>query len=106
MKLLVKNIKQLVGIEEEPQLKVCGHDMKRLNVIHDAWLAIENDKIAGFGKMDDWEGITDWTNLKIIDASEKIVLPSYCDSHTHIVYAGSREGEFVDRIKGLSYEQI
>ena len=106
MRILIKNIKQLVQTEEKPQLKVAGKDMKNLSCINDAWLAIENDKIAGFGKMDDWEGISDWTNLTIIDASDKIVMPSYCDSHTHIVYAGSREGEFVDRINGLTYEQI
>jgi imidazolonepropionase len=106
MRILIKNIKQLAGIEENPQLKVSGADMKKLASLDNAWLAIEDDKIAGFGKMDDWEGITDWTGLTIIDASEKIVLPSYCDSHTHIVYAGSREAEFVDRINGLTYEQI
>jgi imidazolonepropionase len=106
MKILIKNIKQLVGIEENPRVKVSGSDMKKLECIDHAWLAIEDDKIAGFGKMDDWEGITDWTNLTIIDASDKIVMPCYCDSHTHIVYAGSREGEFVDRINGLTYEQI
>jgi imidazolonepropionase len=106
MKILIKNIKQLVGVEEKPRIKVCGTDMKNLNCITDAWLALENDKIVGFGKMDDWEGITDWSNLTVIDASDKLVLPSYCDSHTHIVYAGSREGEFVDRINGLTYEKI
>ncbi len=106
MKILIKNIKQLVQVEETPQLKVSGKDMKKLNVINDAWLAIENEKIAGFGKMDDWGGIADWTGLTIIDATDKIVMPSWCDSHTHIVYAGSREGEFVDRINGLTYEQI
>lgn len=106
MKLLIKNIKTLVQTEENPRLKVVGKDMKNLSCIHNAWLAIEDAKIVGFGKMDDWEGISDWTNLTIIDASDKIVMPSYCDSHTHIVYAGSREGEFVDRINGLTYEQI
>jgi imidazolonepropionase len=106
MKILIKNIKQLVQVEEEPQIKISGKDMKNLSCIDNAWLAIEKDIIVGFGKMDDWEGITDWTNLTIIDASEKLVIPSWCDSHTHIVYAGSREGEFVDRINGLTYEQI
>ena len=106
MKLLIKNIKTLVQTEETPQEKVVGKAMKNLSCIQNAWLAIEDDKIAGFGKMDDWEGISDWTNLTIIDASDKIVMPSYCDSHTHIVYAGSRESEFVDRINGLTYEQI
>jgi imidazolonepropionase len=106
MKILIKNIKQLVQVEEEPQIKISGKDMKNLSCIDNAWLAIEKDTIVGFGKMDDWEGITDWTNLTIIDASEKLVFPCWCDSHTHIVYAGSREGEFVDRINGLTYEQI
>jgi imidazolonepropionase len=106
MKILIKNIKQLVQVEEEPRLKVSGNEMKKLNCIDYAWLAIENDKIVGYGKMDDWEGITDWTNLTVIDASDKLVLPCWCDSHTHIVYAGSREGEFVDRINGLTYEEI
>jgi imidazolonepropionase len=106
MKILIKNIKQLVQTEEEPRLKIAGKDMKNLPCINDAWLAIEDDKIAGFGKMDDWEGIADWSNLTVIDASDKLVFPCWCDSHTHIVYAGSREGEFVDRINGLTYEQI
>lgn len=106
MKILIKNIKQLVQVEESPQLKVVGKEMKNLSCIDDAWLALEGDKIVGFGKMDDWEGISDWTNLTIIDATDKLVLPCWCDSHTHIVYAGSREGEFVDRINGLTYEEI
>lgn len=106
MKILIKNIKQLVQVEESPQLKVLGKDMKNLSCIDDAWLALEDDKIVGFGKMEDWEGISDWTNLTIIDATDKLVLPCWCDSHTHIVYAGSREGEFVDRINGLTYEEI
>lgn len=106
MKILIKNIKQLVQTEEKPQLKVAGKYMKNLSCIIDAWLAIEDDKIAGFGKMDDWEGIADWTGLTVIDASDKLVLPCWCDSHTHLVYAGSRESEFVDRINGLTYEQI
>lgn len=106
MKILIKNIKQLVQVEENPKLKVAGRDMKNLPCINNAWLAIENDKIVGFGKMEDWEGISDWTNLTIIDATDKLVLPCWCDSHTHIVYAGSREGEFVDRINGLTYEEI
>lgn len=106
MKILIKNIKQLVQVEESPRLKVVGLDMNKLSCINNAWLALENDKIVGFGKMDDWEGISDWTDLTIIDAADKLVLPCWCDSHTHIVYAGSREGEFVDRINGLTYEEI
>ena len=106
MKILIKNIKQLVQAEDEPKLKVSGIDMNHLNCINDAWLAIEEDKIVGFGKMNDWEWIEDWSNLTVIDATDKLVMPCYCDSHTHIVYAGSREAEFVDRINGLTYEEI
>ena len=106
MKILIKNIKQIVQTEEIPRLHVSGVEMKQLNCIDNAWLAIEDDTIVGFGGMDEWEGITDWKNLTVIDASDKLVMPCYCDSHTHIVYAGSRENEFVDRINGLTYEQI
>ena len=56
--------------------------------------------------MEDWPGISDWSNLQVIDATDKLVFPCWCDSHTHIVYAGTREGEFVDRINGLTYEEI
>jgi len=105
-KILIKNIKQLVGTETNIINKKSGAQMKELNVIEDAWLAIENETIVGFGAMHDWEGITDWTNLTVIDAEGKCVLPAWCDSHTHIVYAGSRHQEFVDRINGLTYQEI
>ena len=106
MKLLIKNIKSVVQVEENPRLKVAGADMKKLPCIENAWLAIEDDKIADFGTMKDFPGISDWTNLTVIDATNKLVFPSWCDSHTHLVYAGTREKEFVDRINGLSYEEI
>jgi imidazolonepropionase len=106
MKLLIKNIKTLVQADENNFDKVASERIKILPCIIDAWLAIENDKIAGFGRMEDWEGISDWSDLTVIDATDKLVLPCWCDSHTHIVYAGSREGEFVDRINGLTYEEI
>lgn len=106
MKILIKNIKQLIQVEDQVRLKVSGHDMKKLLLLENAWLAIENGKIAGFGSMSDWEGISDWRDLQVIDASGKIVMPAFVDSHTHLVYAGSREAEFVDRINGLSYEEI
>lgn len=67
---------------------------------------MEDDVIVDYGKMEDWPGISDWTDLTVIDADNKLVFPCWCDSHTHIVYAGTREGEFVDRINGLSYEDI
>ncbi len=77
-----------------------------LPTIKNAWLAIEDDIIVAFGSMDEMPGITDWNNLEVIDAEGKLVFPSWCDSHTHIVFAGTRETEFVDRINGLSYEEI
>jgi imidazolonepropionase len=107
-RLLIKNIKELVGVENqgEEKLRVCGSEMNELQVIKNAWLAIENDKIVGFGPMADWEGIADWRNLEVIDADGKCILPAFCDSHSHIVYAGNREGEWVDRLNGLTYEEI
>jgi len=80
--------------------------MSILPCIENAWLAIDNGLIADFGKMEDFPGITDWKDLEVIDATGKIVMPCYADSHTHIVYAGNRESEFIDRINGLSYEEI
>ena len=105
-KILIKNIQQLVQVRETGLHPIKGIDMSELPSISDAWLAIENDIIVGYGKMEEWPGISDWSHLEVIDASGKIVFPTYCDSHTHIVFAGTREGEFVDRINGLSYEEI
>jgi imidazolonepropionase len=105
-KILIKNIQQLAQVRDTNVNIVKGSDLNNLPSIFNAWLAIENDIIVGYGTMEDWPGISDWSNLEIIDASGKIVLPTYCDSHTHIVFAGTREGEFVDRINGLSYEEI
>jgi len=104
-RILIKNIKELVQVETEIKSKVKGEEMKTLPTIKDAWLAIEDDLIVDFGNMDDLE-ITDWVGLEILDADGKMVFPSFCDSHTHLVYAASREEEFVDRINGLAYEEI
>ncbi len=107
MKLLIKNIKSLIQVRENANLKkVSGSEMKILPTLDNAYLAIENDLIVDYGKMEDWPGITDWTDLDVIDAEGKLVFPCWCDSHSHIVYAGTRESEFVDRINGLSYEDI
>lgn len=105
-RLLIKNIKTLVQVREAGILKVSGAEMKELPCIDNAWMAVDNGLIADFGPMEDFPGIEDWKGLEIIDAEGKLILPCYADSHTHIVYAGNREGEFVDRIKGLSYEEI
>ena len=105
-KLLIKNIKTLVQVREAACLKVSGADMKELPCIENAWMAVDNGVIADYGSMDDFPGIEDWKGLEIIDCEGKLILPCYADSHTHIVYAGNREGEFVDRINGLTYEEI
>jgi imidazolonepropionase len=106
IRLLIKNIKSLVQVREPNCLKVSGSDMKILPCIENAWMAVDNGLIADYGSMDDFPGIEDWKGLEIIDCEGKLILPCYADSHTHIVYAGNREGEFVDRINGLSYEEI
>jgi imidazolonepropionase len=106
MKILFKNIKVLVSATETPLEVVKGAAMKTLPQIEDAWLAVEDGLIADFGSMADWPGISDWRDLEVIDAMGKCVLPCWCDSHTHVVYAGSREGEFADRINGFTYEEI
>src|SRR5687767_2112109 len=98
MRILIKNIKTLVQVNENTTGKVSGKAMQQLECLQDAWMAIENGIIADFGSMQDFPGIADWSGLSIIDATDKFVFPSWCDSHTHIVYAGSRENEFVDRI--------
>lgn len=105
-RILIKNIKELVQVLDTNVRKLSGKEMAHLSTIKNAWLAIEDDLIVGFGKMDDWEGISDWTNLEVIDATGKMVFPTWCDSHTHLVFAASREEEFVDRIKGLTYQEI
>ncbi len=105
-KLLLKNIKQLLQVREDGLTPINGRFMKDLPLIEDAWLAIEDGRILEYGDMNDFPGITDWKGLEVIDCTGKIVMPCYADSHTHIVYAGNREKEFVDRINGLSYEEI
>jgi imidazolonepropionase len=106
MRLLIKNIKGLAGVYDQSPEFLSGKEMATLPMMENAFLAIEDGKIAGFGSMSEWEGISDWNNLQIIDADGKFVLPAWCDSHTHLVFAGSREGEFVDRIHGLTYAEI
>ncbi|MGQ9847143.1 MAG: imidazolonepropionase [Bacteroidales bacterium] len=109
MNFLIINIKELLHAETMPKSFVSGKQMAKLPIIKNAFLYIESGKIRDFGKMEDlYLGRERYFTMseKIIDASDKIILPTWCDSHTHIVYAGSREKEFVDKIKGLSYEEI
>jgi imidazolonepropionase len=102
MTLLIKNIKELVQVGDGIPEMVCGQKMSELNIIKNAFLLIEGEIIKDFGEMKDCP--PDFSET--IDAKGKIVLPSFCDSHTHLVYAGSREIEYIDKIKGLSYEEI
>ena len=105
MKLLVKNIRTLAGIEYAPKLRLQGKEMGIVNTIDDAWLLVEDGRFAAFGAVADGMPSLD-DSVEVIDAEGGMVLPSWCDSHTHIVFAGSREQEFVDKINGLSYEEI
>ena len=102
--MLIKNIKQLLQVRQdiiESPLK--GDDLKNLSIIENAWLRIKDDRIESFGSMDQCNPIQ---NEETIDANGKVVLPSFADSHTHLVFAGSREEEFVMRLHGKSYEEI
>ncbi len=103
MQTLIINIKELLQVREAGITKVSGKEMAQLPLLNNAWLLIEDNLIAGYGTMDT---CPETTGTAIIDASGKAVLPAWCDSHTHIVYAGNRVTEFVDRINGLSYEEI
>ena len=107
MSILITNIKKLVQVRYGPVSKVSGPEMKELPCLENAYLLIEGDKISAFGRMSDFKPQT--SNHKPeteIDATGRLVFPCWCDSHTHIVYATSREQEFVDRINGLTYEEI
>jgi imidazolonepropionase len=103
MKTLFINIKELIQVENFPKTMVSGKEMKHLPILKDAFLYIEDDLIVDFGLM---QQLPKYKPNQIIDATDKVVLPTWCDSHTHIVYAGNRVQEFVDRINGLSYEEI
>nr|WP_315190174.1 imidazolonepropionase [uncultured Flavobacterium sp.] len=103
MTTLIINIKELLQVRENSVSKVSGAEMGSLPSIKNAYLVIKNNLIADFGAM---ENLPKINSDKTIDATGKIVLPTWCDSHTHIVYAGNREQEFVDRINGLTYEEI
>ena len=104
MKLLVKNIGTLAGIDRQGLIRRQGAQMRELNCIDHAYLLVEDGVIADFGPEDEMPAVDNVDN--VVDAEGGTVLPSWCDSHTHIVYAGSREQEFVDKINGLSYAEI
>ncbi len=103
MKRLIVNIGETVGIVPEGILRKQGEEMSHTGVLEDAWLRIEDGLIKDFGPMIDCPSPD---GAEVFDAEGGMVMPAFCDSHTHIVYAGSREGEFLDKINGLSYEEI
>ena len=103
MKLLLTNIKELLQVRETAPIMLSGLEMKELPTLKNGWLLLENGLIHSFGKMEAIEG---FSGVNTIDCTGKIVLPTWCDSHTHLVYAGNREQEFVDRINGHSYKEI
>jgi len=117
MRTLIKNIGQIVGITDQQTRRKAGGEMSVTGTLDNAWLLIEDGLISGFGPMSDCpddlhgDGSADLhvdrpCSLEVIDAEGGMVLPCFCDSHTHIVFAGSREREFLDKIEGLSYAQI
>ncbi len=111
MRLFIKNIKKLVNVREEvPSAPLRGNEMLSLPCMDGAWLLTEDDRIVRFGRMQDTAGealeAMEIAADEVIDAEGRMVFPSYCDSHTHLVYAGSREMEFMDKLRGLSYQEI
>ncbi len=103
MGILITNIKELLQVRDASVAKVSGKEMQQLPTLKNAYLLIDGDTIVDYGNM---ENCLLSNQDTIIDATGKLVLPTWCDSHTHIVYAGNRAQEFVDRIHGLTYEEI
>jgi imidazolonepropionase len=106
MRTLLKNIKGLVGAFEEVPRDVAGSEMAKFPILHNAWLALEDGVVVDFGGMDDFPGIVDWSGLNIVDAEGRWVLPAWCDSHTHTVFARSRSEEFLMRLEGATYQEV
>lgn len=103
MNILFKNIKELIQVREKSEIFISGKAMKTLPSIQNAYLLIKKGVIAAYGPMNE---CPEYEVDEIVDSTGKMILPSWCDSHTHLVYAGNREGEFEDRIKGFSYQEI
>ena len=100
--MIIRNIGLLTGIQPEGVLRVEGAAQGNTGSLENAWLAVENGRIRSFGPM---HSVPD-DDGEVLDAGGGMLMPGFCDSHTHIVYAGSRDGEFLDKINGLSYEEI
>ncbi|MDA0701096.1 MAG: imidazolonepropionase [Bacteroidetes bacterium] len=103
MKVLLIHIKELLQVRDNAPEWVAGKDMSQLPVLNNAWLLLNGDLIEDYGTMDE---MPQGHFPKIMDCTDRIVLPTWCDSHTHIVFAGDRSGEFVDRLHGMSYQEI
>ena len=103
MRTLVDNIGCIFGIERQGRRRLCGEEMGSMETLEDGWLLVEDGRIAAFGSAS--EGMPEDVDRRV-DAGGGMLFPSFCDSHTHLVYAGSREQEFLDKINGLSYEEI
>jgi imidazolonepropionase len=110
MKILIQNIKELVLVDNGKRRKIAGREMAQLESLKDAYVLIENDRIRDFGEMmflpDQFHQLFTNKETTVIDAAGRTVLPAWCDSHTHLVYPASREIEYMDKIRGLSYEEI
>lgn len=105
MRTVVVNIKTLACVDTDPKERLQGEEMAGMPTIDNAYLLMEQGRITAFGRMDEWAAAGMHADLEV-DAEGGMVLPAWCDPHTHIVYAGSREGEFVDKIRGMGYEEI
>lgn len=105
-KLLIKNIRSIYGAHKNIKAPLRANALSDEGRLDHGWIAIEGEELIAIGEMNNFPEITDWTDLKILDAENKFVLPAFCDSHTHTVHAAPREQEFVDRINGLSYQEI
>ncbi|MBQ5669456.1 MAG: imidazolonepropionase [Tidjanibacter sp.] len=103
MRLLIKNIRTLAGIVPADKLMLRGEEMNSAGQIDDAWLLAEDGVIVGFGPM---ATLPEVEADEVVDADGRVVFPAFCDSHSHIVYAGSREGEFRDKIAGMTYQEV
>ena len=104
MTMVITNIKQLIGVRQKSNL-LRGKELAELPLIENAYLIIEDGIISEYGRIDQIHN-SQFTIHNRIDASGQFVLPCWCDSHTHLVFAASREEEFVDKIKGMSYAEI
>jgi imidazolonepropionase len=105
-RLLIKNAKALLGTHLSGVSSLRGAAIAQLPRIEDGWLLAENGIITALGPMSTWPGITDWNDLEVLDATDRYVLPGWCDSHTHAVFAAPREEEFVMKLRGATYQEI